>query len=492
MAEARMLLGQYRLVERLGSGGMSVVWQGYDEVLGRSVAIKVLSPELIADPESRDRIRAEAKTAAALSNPHLVNVYDYGEADEDGAAVPFVVMELVAGNTLAARLAAGPPPLPGALRVGAEIASGLAAAHARDLVHRDVKPANVMITDAGVKVVDFGLAANTGDLVDDPEDGTILGTAAYIAPERVLGRPVTPATDVYALGLLLYKALCGRNPWRDIDTTGGLVRAHCERRPAPLPAVPGLPSEVPALVMKCLSKDPSRRPTSVDVAAELNLLARVDPPAGSPVPASPVPAAPDPRRRRLVRIGAAAATVVVAGIAVATLPRASQWRGPAQATGSGPASGVGRAPACEVRYAIGTSAAGVFAVDLTLTHSRGRAEAGWTLAFEFPGNQQIQTTSTGGWSQTGRKVTVRPVGNERSLAPNKALPLAFTGSFHGVNKAPNVFTFNGTRCAAKVSGGSTAGTGSGDPAGGTAAGGGAGPTPPPAPGNGSSGGGSAP
>src|SRR4051812_24761 len=268
MAEARVLLGRYRLVERLGSGGMSVVWQGYDEVLGRSVAIKVLSPELIADPESRDRIRAEAKTAAGLSNPHLVNVYDYGEADEDGAAVPFVVMELVAGNTLADRLTAGPLPWPGALRVGAEIASGLAAAHARDLVHRDVKPANVMITDGGVKVVDFGLAANTGDLVDDPEDATILGTAAYIAPERVLGKPVTPATDVYALGLLLYKALSGRSPWHDIDTTGDLVRAHCEQKPAPLRAVPGLPAEVAALVMKCLSKDPSKRPTSVEVAAE--------------------------------------------------------------------------------------------------------------------------------------------------------------------------------------------------------------------------------
>jgi serine/threonine-protein kinase len=147
----RILGGRYRLVERLGKGGMSVVWRAYDEVLGRAVAVKVLAPSFAADAVSRERIRAEAQAAAVLSHPNITSVYDYGEqVQPDGTRVPYVVMELVHGPTLSRRLASGPLPWRTALRISAQVAAALAAAHARGLVHRDVKPANVMLTVNGV------------------------------------------------------------------------------------------------------------------------------------------------------------------------------------------------------------------------------------------------------------------------------------------------------------------------------------------------------
>src|SRR5437016_6107055 len=144
MDGVQVLGDRYRLVERLGTGGMSVVWRAYDEVLSRQVAVKVLAAKLVEDPESRQMIRAEAQAAARLSHPHVTGVYDYGESTaDDGSPVPYVVMELVDGRTLEDRLSRGPLPWRVALRIGAEVAAALAAAHARGLVHRDVKPANV-------------------------------------------------------------------------------------------------------------------------------------------------------------------------------------------------------------------------------------------------------------------------------------------------------------------------------------------------------------
>jgi len=261
-----LLAGRYRLVERLGAGGMSVVWRGFDEVLGRQVAVKVLPPSTSADPSFRRRLRAEAQAAARLSHPHITNVYDYGEATTvDGEPVPYVVMELVDGESLAAVLArARRLPWPAAVRICSEVSAALAAAHSRGIVHRDVTPANVMLTPSGAKVVDFGISALIGENDIDP-DGSLLGTPAYLAPERLEGGQVSPATDVYAVGLLIYRTLIGQLPW-DVGTTTALLRAHQYTEPEPLPYVEGLPAAVAALIARCLEKRPDDRPSSAELA----------------------------------------------------------------------------------------------------------------------------------------------------------------------------------------------------------------------------------
>src|SRR4051812_4215102 len=275
-----LLAGRYRLVERLGAGGMSVGWRGVDEVLGRQVAVKVLPPSTSADPSFRRRLRAEAQAAARLSHPHITNVYDYGEATTvDGEPVPYVVMELIDGESLAAVLArVRRLPWQAAVRITSEVAAALAAAHARGIVHRDVTPANVMLTQSGAKVVDFGISALIGENDIDP-DGSLLGTPAYLAPERLEGGQVSPATDVYAVGLLIYRTLIGQLPW-DVGTTTALLRAHQYVEPAPLPAVEGLPSSIDALVGRCLEKHPADRPSSAELAHVLAQIA-----AGAPMAA---------------------------------------------------------------------------------------------------------------------------------------------------------------------------------------------------------------
>jgi eukaryotic-like serine/threonine-protein kinase len=275
-----LLAGRYRLVERLGAGGMSVVWRGFDEVLGRQVAVKVLPPSTSTDPSFRRRLRAEAQAAARLSHAHITSVYDYGEATTaDGEPVPYVVMELIDGESLAAVLArVRRLPWQQAVRITAEVAAALAAAHSRGIVHRDVTPANVMLTPSGAKVVDFGISALIGENDIDP-DGSLLGTPAYLAPERLEGGQVSPATDVYAVGLLIYRTLIGQLPW-DVGTTTALLRAHQYTEPEPLPPVDGLPPAVAALVGRCLEKRPDDRPSSAELA---HVLAGIS--AGAPVAA---------------------------------------------------------------------------------------------------------------------------------------------------------------------------------------------------------------
>ncbi|WP_330186399.1 serine/threonine-protein kinase [Dactylosporangium sp. AC04546] len=247
------------------------MWRARDEVLGRAVAVKVLTGS--ADPE---RIRDEARNAAALSHPNLAQVFDYGES----GSTPYVVMELIAGETLERRLVAGPVPPDEAFRLCAEVAAGLAAAHDAGLVHRDVKPANIMVTTTGAKLVDFGIAAPAG-----AGEERVLGTPAYVAPERIMGGAVTPASDVYALGVVLYKLLAGVLPWPG-ETTTGIVRDHVHTPPSPLPDQPGVPRPIAALCMSCLAKDPANRPPARFVADTLaRAAARAvlgEPPAGTP------------------------------------------------------------------------------------------------------------------------------------------------------------------------------------------------------------------
>ena len=307
---------------------MAVVWKAHDEVLNRPVAIKILAGRYADDEQSRARIQAEARAAATISHPNIAQVYDYGESDDDEVPLPYVVMELINGPTLAERVVQGPVPPRAAFRIGGEVAAALAAAHAHGLVHRDIKPANVMVTPARAKVVDFGIAASAGPGRPDDE---LLGTPAYLAPERLLSDRIEPASDVYALGVLLYRMLANNSPW-SVDTTTQMLDAHVYVEPEPLPDLAGVPSAVIDLVNRCLRKDPAERPTAAE-ASETLLDA-----AGEPaVPVSTentddvriVAPKSGRRRRRIIVAGGVTAAVVAALLAWTFLPQSAEGEGEA-------------------------------------------------------------------------------------------------------------------------------------------------------------------
>ncbi|HET6213165.1 MAG TPA: serine/threonine-protein kinase [Micromonosporaceae bacterium] len=263
-----LLARRYRLIDQIGAGGMSVVWRARDEVLDRVVAVKALAPSLSADPALRRLVRDEARSAARLVHPHVAAVHDFSEGyGADGAPIAFVVMEVLDGEPLAARLTAGPLPWTEAARIGAQVAAALAAAHRLGIVHRDITPDNIMLTAAGAKVFDFGIATRTG-APDEDEDGTTFGTPTYVAPERLDGVPARPASDVYSLGVLLFEMLAGHPPYR-AETWDDLVRAAGQTRAPRLDRVPGLPRGIAGLCVRCLARDPTQRPTAYQVAARL-------------------------------------------------------------------------------------------------------------------------------------------------------------------------------------------------------------------------------
>jgi len=289
-----VLGGRYRLAEQVGSGGMAVVWRATDTVLHRSVAVKMLAPHA-RDPESLALIRREARAAAALSHPNVAQVHDYGESVAGDQTVPYVVFELVEGPTLLQRLRAGAMPPRFALRIGAEVGAALAAAHAAGLVHRDVKPANVMLSPTGAKVVDFGIAA--GKAMPRRPGETLLGTPTYVAPERLTGNVVTPASDVYALGVLLYRMLSGHTPWAD-ESPAQVLDNHVHADPPRLVPVAPVPADVIELCMRCLAKEPVVRPSAREVTRRLARAAGLEVVEDAPMPA--VPGGPAPAEPSIV------------------------------------------------------------------------------------------------------------------------------------------------------------------------------------------------
>ena len=256
MAEIGTILGgRYRLVELLGQGGMATIFRAVDTQLGRDVAVKLLRPEYLRDPDFSSRFRQEAQAAASLTHPNVVTVYDYGE-DPSG---PYIVMELIDGEDLATIIRrSGALPPRQAARIAAAVARALAAAHARGLVHRDVKPGNVLIgRDGQVKVVDFGIARAVAEAqVTLP--GTTLGSVHYFSPEQARGEPATESSDIYSLGIVLYELLTGVRPWEgDSAASVGLARLT---GPAPDPVAvrPSVPPDLAAITRKALAPEAQR------------------------------------------------------------------------------------------------------------------------------------------------------------------------------------------------------------------------------------------
>ncbi|HEY6324376.1 MAG TPA: protein kinase, partial [Thermoanaerobaculia bacterium] len=263
-------LGPYRIEGRLGRGGMGEVFAAYDQRLDRRVAIKLVRPEGSAGSGARERLRREARAAAALSHPAIVCVHDIlAGGDDEGDAI---VMELVEGETLAQRLQTGPCPIPVALRLGAEVAGGLAAAHARAIIHRDLKTENVMIDrDGRAKILDFGIAKRPPSYGDPAltVDGVVLGTSRVMSPEQARGLDVDHRSDLFALGVLLYEAVTGQSPFLAATPLDTMTRICFWRQPPAMQLRPQLPATVSALIDRLLEKDPMRRPQSTEQVAAL-------------------------------------------------------------------------------------------------------------------------------------------------------------------------------------------------------------------------------
>ena len=263
------LVGHYRVVASLGSGGMGVVWKAIDTRLNRPVALKALRDTHAGSTEAVLRLRAEALAAASLDHPYICKIYELLETGE----ATIVVMEFVDGETLADILLRRVPPLVDTLRYGSEIAEGLANAHARGIVHRDVKPSNVMVTPHGhIKLLDFGIARINPDLALTETGltlpGNIPGTPQYMSPEQALGRPLDGRADLFSLGILLFRCLTGQLPFEG-QTRDEYVQEMLAGRMRPLDELaPSTPESVRTIVKACLQRDPAARPESAAVVAE--------------------------------------------------------------------------------------------------------------------------------------------------------------------------------------------------------------------------------
>ena len=271
-----MSIGEYKVLAMIGRGAMGQVYLAEDDRLDRRVAIKMMHPSRASDPASRQRFIRESRATAAIEHPHVVTIHHVGEHRQGGdqAGLPFIVMQCLHGDTLAKyRAAVGTVPLTETLRIGREIAEGLAAAHRRGLVHRDIKPENIILEGPTreVKIIDFGLVC---DLGDDPAkahvtvDGAVVGTPAYMAPERISDRPVDARTDLFGLGVMLYELLADRLPFTGTSMMA-MLASIARGSPAPLRSVaPETPDDVSDLVMRMIAHEPADRPATARAVAD--------------------------------------------------------------------------------------------------------------------------------------------------------------------------------------------------------------------------------
>ncbi len=330
-------LGPYEIVGALGAGGMGEVYRARDARLGRDVAIKVLPPHLSADPDSLARFEREMKTIGALSHPHIIAIYDVGQARATGARdeIAYAVTELLEGETLGALIARGPVPVRKAIDYGVQIARGLAGAHERGIVHRDLKPENIFITTGGhVKVLDFGLARDAASAawVGDAQTavqtnpGIVLGTVGYMAPEQARGLATDHRADIFSFGCVLYEMVSGHRAFRKESIADTLSAILKDDPPALSGTHVGVPAALERVVHRCLEKNPGERFQSArDLAFALDDLTT----SGAATGATIAVATPKP----WLRLALLAALVVATALAGWTLGRSSADAIPRQHTG---------------------------------------------------------------------------------------------------------------------------------------------------------------
>jgi len=327
----RTRLGPYEILGPLGAGGMGEVYRAKDTRLGRDVAVKILPAHLSSNADLRERFEREARAISSLNHPHICTLYDVGrEGDAD-----YLVMELLEGETLAARLERGPLRIDEALKIAAHIAAALAAAHKQGIVHRDLKPGNVVVTKAGAKVLDFGIAKLRDEAIVDnvtrttplTSQGAMLGTVQYMAPEQLEGKPVDHRADLFAFGALLYEMLTGKRAFEG-QSQASVIASILKEDPRPVSQfVPTTPAALDRVVKSCLAKDPDERWQSAgDLARELRWIAE---PGSSPAAAIPSAFATRSNGREriawiLVAVTSTAAVAAMALLATRTRSTAPQ------------------------------------------------------------------------------------------------------------------------------------------------------------------------
>ncbi|WP_436762892.1 serine/threonine-protein kinase [Streptosporangium sp. V21-05] len=407
--KAAVLAGRYRLDELIGRGGTGEVWRGYDLRPGWAVAVKILSPA-VADATTRERFAREARTAARVVHPNVVTVLDVGEHEDR----PYLVMELLTGRDLAAELAGrGPLSVSETCHLAGQAALGLDAAHRAGVVHRDVKPANLHLgANGALKVVDFGTARVATEAATRlTSAGSVIGTAAYLSPEQILGEPGDAASDLYALGCVCYELLCGRPPFAGPATE--MIYRHVHDRPDPLRRYrPDVPVELERLVLALLEKDPGARPAGGEV---VRLLAGTAGHASATRDIAPPTPTATPTPASAYGTVSPRATPGPTPTYDTVSPTVAPGAGPTPVPGAGVLSALtrGRSPGRSVAIALG-----VVAVLAVLV-----ATALWALVPSDPVGRAgtAAPTAIGAATPSGTRSPARPVSSSPTPSPTPAV-----------------------------------------------------------------------